>query len=404
MKKIILTILIFISIVEATSIKTQQRHYDEGHYIRVDVTDMAGGSQDWIGIYPAGASNDWENVVDWKWTGGITDGKIFFSGIDDAGLYDVRAFFNNSFDTEASYTFTVDALNLETTVTTNKSLYDAGESITVTLSNMLGDSQDWVGIYPAGSSNDWENVIAWSWSGGIVNGDVSFEGLSAGEYDVRVFFNNSFAMEASDTFTVQAVNLPPTVYESAENGISGDWDTVSGPYAPLLVSDGFNSSYAIKLTTDWVSNTHNDAEYHLDLHHNVSQKFLEVDVGGVGVSGGRPGGKHSNSPAGYMPHYIIGVQVSTLDGERTMYWDSWYTHEGFTAHRTDYGNGYISLVYPSPKELVRGYGYADINLWERHRFDLDAWLQILEPDNHITSVNTFIATGGFLDNITLKSN
>ncbi len=404
MLKSILYILLLTSILEATTIKTQQRAYDIGQYIRVDVTDMAGGSQDWIGIYPAGSSNDWENVIDWRWTDGITDGKIFFSGINQAGQYDVRAFFNNSFTTEASYTFSVNAAEQPATISTAKNTFTSNEVISVSVANMSGDSQDWVGIYPAGSSNDWGNVIAWAWTGGIKEGEVTLSTIPVGNYEARAFFNNSFTTEATVSFSVEAANLPPTIYESAENGISGDWRTISGSYNPIVVSYGYNSNYAVKLTTEWISNTHNDAEYHLDLHQNTSQFFLEVDVGGVGVSGGRPGGIHSNSPDGYMPHYIIGVQVSTLDGDRTMYWDSWYTHEGFSANRTDYGNGYISLVYPSPKELVRGYGYADINLWERHRFDLQAYLEILEPNNRILSVNTFIATGGFLDNITLKSN
>lgn len=203
MRKFLFGFLFFAILANATTIKTQQRVYDEGQYIRVSVTEMAGGSKDWIGIYPEGASNDWGNVVDWKWTGGITEGNIFFSGIKTSGSYEARAFFNNSFHTEASYTFSVKSLDQTTTISTQKEIYSPDEAVTVTLSNMIGDDQDWVAIYPKGASNDWGNVLSWRWTGGIKNGDVTLSGVAAeGEYEVRAFFNNSYHTEAIDTFQV----------------------------------------------------------------------------------------------------------------------------------------------------------------------------------------------------------
>ena len=68
---------------------------------------------------------------------------------------------------------------------------------------MEGHAKDWIGIYPVGSSNDWANVVAWKWSRGQVNGQKSFNNLPVGNYEVRVFFRNSYKVEARDGFSVK---------------------------------------------------------------------------------------------------------------------------------------------------------------------------------------------------------
>jgi len=496
MLKFIFSLLLFASIVEATTVKTQQRNYDVNHYIRVDVTQMAGNNNDWVGIYPAGASNDWGNVVAWHYTNGITNGKIFFDGLSDGGQYDVRAFFsdsfnleasysfnvaggganasissqkstyttaesikinvsnmsgasqdwigvykvgasndwdnvrswsftnglkngtitldgvtagnyearaffNNSFNKEASVSFSVKAAQQNATISTQQNVYNAGSSINVSVGNLAGNAHDWVGIYPAGASNDWDNVVTWAYTNGVQNGTITIEGVAAGSYEARVFFNDSFNLEASDSFTVQVVNLGPTVYEDAENGISGDWWTAGGPHTPIRVPNGFNSSGAVQLRVHWITNALNLSLYKLDLHHNRNQFVLDLDVGGVGYVGQPPAGLHSNWPKGTMPHYRIGVMVTTLKGKRFLNWSSWYTHQGFRAHKSVLANGLVQITFPSPLEQWRLTRL--IYLWNHHHFDLNAWLRTMEPNNRILSVDTFVATGGNLDNITLSN-
>ena len=88
-------------------------------------------------------------------------------------------------------------------VNTNKAQYNVGEAVVVNYSNMEGHAKDWIGIYPVGSSNAWANVVAWKWSRGQVNGQKSFNNLPAGNYEVRVFFRNSYKVEARDGFSVK---------------------------------------------------------------------------------------------------------------------------------------------------------------------------------------------------------
>ncbi len=290
------------------------------------------------------------------------------------------------------------------TISTNKNVYQVGESIQVNVGGMSGNN-DWIGIYPAGViSDNWEELAAWAWTGDVINGTITLDGIPEGEYDVRSFFNSSTDEVAEVAISVEpaVVILPPTIYEDAENGISDGWQTITGSYQAKRVTKGFNSQGAVKLTTEWISNTENRAFYSLPLN-NANQKILEMDIGGVGKSGGSPGGAH-HAPAGYMPHFSIGVTVVTEQGDRTMTWDSFFNHENVDPFRADYGGGAIELLYPSPVEHVRGYSYErDINKWEHFRVDLNEYLQILEPGNRVLFVEDLVMGGGFIDNIQLSS-
>ena len=89
------------------------------------------------------------------------------------------------------------------TVETNKIVYSTNEPITVSVTHMLGDATDWIAIYPKGSTNEWKNVLRWSWTDGFTEGSKTFEGLAVGEYEARVFFKNSFTLEGSSSFSVE---------------------------------------------------------------------------------------------------------------------------------------------------------------------------------------------------------
>jgi hypothetical protein len=387
------------------SISASKTVYEVNEKIEVTVNDMLGNGEDWVGIYPFGSSNDWGNVLSWSWTSGIKDGTLSLDGIG-AGEYEVRAFFSNSFNLEASVKISVNKQQQfqDAQINTSKYSYNVGESVGVTVGNMLGNYEDWVGIYPLGSSNDWGNVLSWSWTNGIKDGTLSLAGLKAGEYEVRAFFSNSFNLEVSTKIVVTRgdVDIADTLYEDAENGLSSNWSTVLGNYNPKRQRKGYKSGYSVKLTTHWINRTKNSTEYML-LLNNTSQKVLELDVGGVGRAGGRVGGIHSDAKLGSMPHYFVGVKVMTRDGERSMIWDSWFNHADLPGGKIDYGNGFIELAYQSPIELVRGFRYAPINKWEHFKVDLEKHLKQYEPNNTIVSVLSFKASGGYLDNIKLSS-
>ncbi len=386
MKKYLLIWLLMTLSLFAATIQTTQQQYTPLEAVSVTVSGMLGDQEDWVGIYPKDATNDWDNVVSWRWTGGIKNGTVTLDTLPD-GEYEARAFFKNSFHTEARASFSVKG-DLGAAVTTLKEEYKPQESIRVKISHALGNSEDWVGIYPKGATNDWDNVIDWRWTGGIKNGTLTLDGLPAGEYDVRLFFRNSFHTEASHLFDVKAPQPPkPVVYEDGEGALA-NWIVEEGDQHPVKKTPGFNSAHCVKFPTYWSRRSgtwHNYAEYRLYIKETTNTIF-ELDVGGVGEK---------------MPHYYVGVLVKTKNGDRRMFWDSWYNHQNAGPERFDYGDT-VLLFYPSPIELVRGWDLADVDLWEHFRVDLNEQLHLLEPDNDVVAVTAIDVSGGFLDNITLS--
>jgi hypothetical protein len=212
---------------------------------------------------------------------------------------------------------------------------------------------------------------------------------------------DSFTLESKTTFRVVNVPLTSTVYEDAENGISPEWIHVSGNFPPSqTLQGGFNSSATVVLIPEWVSNVSNIANYALPLHSNTQEKFLEMDMGGLP---NYPIWHRNGILNGHVAHFSVGVSVTTTQGRRRMIWDSFFNHGNVEAFKKDYGNGNVWLNYPSPVEHVRGWGYGSLDQWDHFKVDLQTELQKLEPNNEIISVDTFIATGGLLDNIKLSS-
>jgi len=202
--KILFILTLLFSMLNATTVQTGKDIYTPQEDINISFNGMIGNVNDWIGIYPEGTVSNWENKLRWNWTEGLIDGNLTLNKLP-VGSYEVRAFFEDSFQLEASYSFVVDGVSLETNITTSKSIYPSDENITVHFSNLLGTMKDWVGIYPEGSSNDWTNVIKWSYTNALIDGNLSFSGLADGNYSARVFFNDSFSLEANSSFIIQPI-------------------------------------------------------------------------------------------------------------------------------------------------------------------------------------------------------
>jgi len=89
------------------TVSTNKDSYTANEKITVDFKNMTGKNNDWIAIYSEGTSNDWDNVVSWKWTNDTENGKLTFDALP-VGSYEVRAFYNNSYNLEASKKFKVE--------------------------------------------------------------------------------------------------------------------------------------------------------------------------------------------------------------------------------------------------------------------------------------------------------
>ena len=223
-KKILLLSLISIGILNAANVDVNKNIFKTNEGIIVTFSDMEAQHEDWIAIYPAKSNTDWYNVIKWKWTEDVEEGTLNF-GLLPQGDYEVRAFYNNSYRMEASKKFTVE--QEDPTVTTNKTSYLDDEEIIVTFTNMATKNQDWIGIYPKDSSNQWGNQVAWHWTDDKEDGQINFNALPAGKYEVRAFYNNSFKVEATEEFTVTHLILNPTITTNKTTYFNNEQITVN---------------------------------------------------------------------------------------------------------------------------------------------------------------------------------
>jgi hypothetical protein len=189
-----------------------------GESIDINFENLPTNNGDWIGIYQKNSSDEWKNVILWSYTNGTysmddkgkSKGSLSFNSLE-AGEYEARFFFKNSYNLGTKCSFSVEKEILDQPIIEmSKESYKSKEKIQVTLSNLEGNNDDWVGIYPKGSSNDWGNVVSWSFTNGtqskdkegVINGTLDLYGVKAGEYEARLFFNNSYNIEGKVSFIV----------------------------------------------------------------------------------------------------------------------------------------------------------------------------------------------------------
>jgi len=276
MKKIIFIFSLLFSIVNATAtvtVQTSKDTYVPQEEIKVSLTGMLGHEHDWLGIYPVESTNEWENVVTWNWTGGITEGNVTIGSVP-VGNYEVRAFFENSFNLEGSFPFSVEDANVSTT----KSSYLPNEEVVVNFSHMLGDVEDWIGIYPKGSSNDWENVLTWKFTNGVIDGNMSFSSLAEGNYSVRAFFKNSFTLEANSSFSIQNEAVTNEVNLTLNKTIYAQNELVYINYDHMQGN-----------LTDWIGIYPEGSSYHFE--NVIDHKYTEGNISGEMALGGFPAGE-----------------------------------------------------------------------------------------------------------------
>jgi len=367
-----------------THVTTTKDTFATNESVHATFDNMPGDNHDWLAIFPVGATSTFANIVAYHYTNAATQGDIDFGRIP-AGNYEVRGFYANSWRAVSTHTFSVEGADVSPTITTSKESYSSAENVTLSITNMPGDNQDWVAIFPVGVASTFANIVTYRYTNGLQQGDIQMGTLPAGHYEARSFYAHSWRVRASHPFTVTEDQNPTIVYEDFEAGNLDKWriahDTGNPDANMRYITPSFDGSQGcIRLQ----ATARAEQNIYAMPMRSTTRTILEVDVGGF--AGLR------------QPHYLLGVIVQTQLGRRIMIWDSFYNHQHQSAHI----NGEY-LAYQSPIELVRGFGYAPVDQVETFRVDLNQYLRQLEPNNRITQVQTFIAGGGYLDNIRLTS-
>ncbi|CAA6823487.1 MAG: Unknown protein [uncultured Sulfurovum sp.] len=153
--------------------------------------------KDWIAIYKKGSTNDWENVIKWKWARDLKySNKYWEVKVDDleAGDYEVRFFLNNSYTTHVSSSFTVNKDENVKEVFEDK-IINATDNYYVETVNLMNPPQkpkDWIALFKEGAERTKENVVAWSDNIQSNYGFIRIYDLPYGRYDLVYFLEDSY--------------------------------------------------------------------------------------------------------------------------------------------------------------------------------------------------------------------
>ena len=209
-KKILLFLTIntiLVNTLLASSFSTKIDKIDNNSvYIEFNSTNYLGENQDnWIALFKKGTPNVWASVRSWAWikdlplyptqTPNSEARKFQFQGEED-GEYEIRFFENNSY-----IPHTIQPITLE--ASENKPF------IEITLQNQYGDlvlkstnaDKAWVGLFKKDAQSNSENILSWKWVRAIDHKTYfNTNALATGDYQARLFFNNSYDLEAKVDF------------------------------------------------------------------------------------------------------------------------------------------------------------------------------------------------------------
>ncbi len=362
--------------------------YKTGEPIDITLNNVQGVQDNWVGIFQKGAANTWANDLQDQWFE-FRNGTVHMKAPDVPGDYEVRLFYNDSLLMAKKASFKINALPV--VLSTDKAQYNDGDKITVSYANVAGAQNNWIGLFPKNMPSNWDNVLEEAWLDNR-NGTVTFTAPEfPGDYEVRLFYNDSFHLGKKTTLNVKKIIKPraPTLYEDAEDGRTLGWFTVSGP--DFVKNVKVTGSRSIWGNARW------DGDHYPRQNHSSYKKVL--DNGEV----------WSNTDQfilaldtiGHTGCMRFGVEVRTKQGFRAITLSTWFDRKHYPPQKQIYNDGYIELTYPIPVALR----YAG-----RHsvQYNLQALLHQLEPNNDIISVDAFYMSGysrgaGGVDNIRLLS-
>lgn len=181
--------------------------FSPGETIVVEFKNLPGNSSDWINIVPVGSPDG--SAGNWQHLNGKKSGQLSF-GPQPAGEYEARAFYNNSYKVEYRHRFKVGGTGIVggenpplvgRLLKLDKTRFAVNEKIEIHFFNLAGNASDWINIVPKGTPDG--SAGNWQYTGGLKNGKLTFAGIAAGEYETRVFYNNSYKVEDRLVFKVQ---------------------------------------------------------------------------------------------------------------------------------------------------------------------------------------------------------
>ncbi len=190
-------------------------------YVEINFSGAPGSGSDWIGIAPKGSPLQQTSM--WIYTNGSQsssaksqeEGSVsFYTDYLEPGDYEARLFFTDSYDLQATVDFTVSEEVAEpsggVSISSIQS-YTLGEIVNISFDGATDSGTNWVGLAPAGSPPEQSSM--WLYTNGTQSasttgpeaGDLEFysDYLGQGEFEARLYFDESNDIEAMVNFTIE---------------------------------------------------------------------------------------------------------------------------------------------------------------------------------------------------------
>jgi hypothetical protein len=273
-----------------TSVTTDKALYTAGATVTLDYAGMPGNKYDWVGIAVAGAPVT--QVVAWDYTNGAISGTQAFAGLA-SGNYEARAYRDNQYELLASSTFTIGGA---TAVSTDKTVYSSGDTVTLSYSGMPGNANDYVAVALQGSAPG--TYVGSAGTGGAVNGSAQFPGLPNGSYTAEAYAGGTTTILASSNFTISNSSSTTLTTDSTTYAV-GQTVTVTFMNSGANASDQIGIAIAGSPDTSYVTykNTGGtvngtvqftglpagtyQARFYPDASFNISARSPNFTVGGT---------------------------------------------------------------------------------------------------------------------------
>jgi hypothetical protein len=178
-----------------------------GNPITVTLHDGAGGAQDWLSFAATNAANN--SYVQWIYVGAaVTTRTWTVTAPSAAGTYEFRLFANNGYSRLA----TSPPINVTAApppaLSVSAASVAGGSPVTVTLTNGLGGSTDWLALAATGAANT--NYLQWVYVGtGVTTRTWTVTmPMAAGTYEFRLFLNNAYTRGATSPAVTVSSSSP----------------------------------------------------------------------------------------------------------------------------------------------------------------------------------------------------
>ncbi|MDA0744993.1 MAG: cohesin domain-containing protein [bacterium] len=131
---------------------------------------------------------------------------------------------------------------------TQKETYATNEEIIVEFSGLPGNPQDWIALAPVSANAN--SYGDWFYTEGAKEGAHTFKGLQPGEYEVRIYLNNTYNIEAQYAFTVLEDTGDDTTDETPGDDTTdetpGDDTTDGTPGNGTIIESGLIAGSGVK--------------------------------------------------------------------------------------------------------------------------------------------------------------